>query len=229
MTAPDATSGYRLWLYAAPALALAIPTIPVTVLLPAFYSETHGLGLTAVAFALGAARLIDVCCDPLVGLLSDRTRTGFGRRKPWIVGGAVFAGLALVRLLDPPANPGIVHLLCWSVVLYVGWSIVQIPYQSWGAEVTGAYHGRARIAGAREAFGIAGIVFASAFPAASGAAGLSEADGLAALAWVAVAPQRFCRCSLSFQKCRRRTRRLSASAFMSFVRWRRTGPFGGCC
>lgn len=187
MTAPDAASGYRLWLYAAPALALAIPTIPVTVLLPAFYAETLGLGLTAVAFALGAARLIDVCCDPLVGLLSDRTRTSIGRRKPWMAAGVLLAGLALIQLLDPPANPGVAHLLCWSVVLYVGWSVVQIPYQSWGAEMTGAYYGRARITGAREAFGIAGIVAASAIPVAAGAAGLSEPDGLAVLAWCAVA------------------------------------------
>lgn len=178
-------SGYRLWLYAAPAFALAIPAIPVTVLLPAFYAETLGFSLTAVALALGAARLIDVCCDPFVGALSDRTRTRFGRRKPWVAAGAALAGLALIQLLDPPEAPGIAHLLFWSVALYVGWSVVQIPYQSWGAEMTGGYHGRARITGAREACGIAGIVAAAAFPAAADAAGLGHEDSLAALAWAA--------------------------------------------
>ena len=71
--------------YAMPAIALGVPTIPVFVYLPSFYADTLGLGLTAVGFALFAIRFFDIISDPIVGILSDRVATPFGRRRPWIV------------------------------------------------------------------------------------------------------------------------------------------------
>ena len=80
--------------YAFPAFALAMPTIPVYVYLPTYYAESVGLGLTATGAALLAARLLDVVTDPMVGVLSDRYRWRWGRRRPWILIGALLAALA---------------------------------------------------------------------------------------------------------------------------------------
>lgn len=162
----------RLILYALPALPLALPILPAAVLLPAHYAEQVGLGLAATAAALTLARLLDVLTDPLIGVLCDR----WGGRKVWIALGAVLAGLALVRLFDPPADADSAYLLVWSSLLYFGWTLVQIPYQAWGADLSSDYHGRARIAGAREAAGVAGLVLAG---------GLAL-GGLDLVAWVAV-------------------------------------------
>ncbi|MGZ9035354.1 MAG: MFS transporter, partial [Rhodospirillales bacterium] len=83
-----------LLIYALPAFALAMPTIPAYVYLPTFYAETLGLGLAAVGAVLLVARGLDVLTDPLIGIASDRLPTRWGRRKPWIVAGALLAAVA---------------------------------------------------------------------------------------------------------------------------------------
>lgn len=174
-----------LALYALPALPLALPTIPVAVLVPAYYAETLGLGLTVTAVALGSARLIDVLTDPVVGVLSDRG-SRFGRRKPWMLGGGLLAAVGVLLLLSPPGDAGALQLFSASLAVYLGWSMVQVPYQAWGAEMAAGYHERARIAGVREACGIAGLVVAGAVPAAAAALGWSAGAGLALLGWMTV-------------------------------------------
>ncbi len=183
MSRLNAARGWGLALYALPALPLALPTLPFTVLVPAWYAGPLGLGLGAVALALGAARLLDVFTDPLIGALSDRTR----RRKEWMAAGAPLAGLGLVMLLAPPVEaPGPLWLFGWSLLLTLGWTMVQIPYLAWGAEASGDYHVRARIAGARESAGVLGILGAGGVVAGAAALGLGEAEGFALLAWLAV-------------------------------------------
>jgi Na+/melibiose symporter-like transporter len=176
-----------LLLYALPAFALAIPTIPVYIYLPSFYAETMGLGLAVTGAALLVARLSDVVTDPLVGLASDRFSLRGSRRKPWIAAGAVLAGISLVTLLDPPQNVSPLFLGAWAVALYLGWTLIAVPYTAWGAELSRDYDQRSRITGAREAAQILGILVASAIPPAVAFAGGSERDGLAAVAWVAIA------------------------------------------
>ena len=172
--------------YAFPAFALAMPTIPVYVYLPTYYADTVGLGLTATGGALLAARMLDVVTDPMVGVLSDRYRWRWGRRRPWILIGALLAALGLLQLFQPPPTAGLVYLLAWAMVLYVGWTLVAVPYTAWGAEISDDYHERSRITGAREAAMIVGILAAGAVPAVMAAAGGTEEDGLAAVAWLAI-------------------------------------------
>lgn len=179
----DALPGRRLALYAAPALPLALPVLPVAALLPAHYADTLGLGLDRVALALGAARLLDLLADPVIGAVSDRS----GRRKPWIALGGALAGLGLLMLFSPPQPVGALHLFGWSLLLYVGWSLAQIPYQAWGAELATGYDARARVSGAREGVGVLGLILAGAVPAAAAALGGDLADGLRALAWITLA------------------------------------------
>ncbi|MBM3538003.1 MAG: MFS transporter [Alphaproteobacteria bacterium] len=183
----SAPTRWRVTLYALPGIALAIPTLPVYVYLPAFYAETVGLGLAATGAILFAARSLDVITDPLVGVISDRWPTRFGRRKPWMAAGAALAAVALVRLLDPPGGAGGLYLLAWSALLYLGWTLISIPYAAWGAEMTEGYHARARITAAREAAMLAGIVIAGATPALAARAGVGEADALALIGWLAIA------------------------------------------
>jgi Na+/melibiose symporter-like transporter len=172
--------------YALPALALAMPTIPAYVYLPTFYAETLGLGLTATGVVLLAARILDVITDPVVGIVSDRFPTRWGRRKPWILVGGILAAIALVQLFQPPAEVTTAHLLIWSVALYLGWTLIAVPYTAWGAELSPDYNERSRITGAREAMMIVGIIGASSMPAIATAMGYDQQQGLAAVAWLAI-------------------------------------------
>ncbi|MBM3488137.1 MAG: MFS transporter [Alphaproteobacteria bacterium] len=185
--AGDRIAPRRLLAYAAPSLALAMPTIPAYMLLPTFYADTLGLGLAATGAALFVARLTDVVTDPVIGIASDRIATRWGRRKPWIAIGAPIAAIALIQLFTPPAAPDAFHLALWAIVLYLGWTLVAVPYAAWGAEMSGDYHDRARITAVREGFMIAGVVIAPATSAIVLASGGETADGLATIAWLAIA------------------------------------------
>ena len=187
MSHAEPVSWRTLFFYAFPALALAMPTIPVYVYLPTFYAEGMGFGLTATGAILLATRITDVVSDPLVGIASDRAWLPWGRRKPWIVLGGLLAAVSLIMLFQPPPDAGPQYLLIWTLLLYLGWTFISVPYTAWGAEISPDYHQRSRITGAREAFQLTGVVVAAAIPAVAVQTGAVEAEGLAAVAWIAVA------------------------------------------
>jgi glycoside/pentoside/hexuronide:cation symporter, GPH family len=176
----------RALAYAAPGFALAIPLVPVFTFLPTLYARDAGLGLARTGSILFLARILDFLLDPLIGLGSDRLRTRFGRRKPWIMAGAIAAGAALVALFAPPAGAGSWYLFLWLALLYVGFTSVQVPYTAWGAELVQDYNERTRIAGMREGLTLAGIVATGALPVAASLAGLPERSGMIAISWLAI-------------------------------------------
>jgi glycoside/pentoside/hexuronide:cation symporter, GPH family len=162
----------RLLAYAAPALPLAMLTLPVYIVLPSFYAGAVGLGTVGAVLLL--ARLWDGVTDPLIGWLSDRTRTRFGRRRPWIVAGLPLTLVSVWQLLMPPVDVGAGHLLVWSMALYLGWTLMIVPMSAWGAELSGDYDQRTRVAGARETAVVLGTMVALALPVALGAGGAGQ-------------------------------------------------------
>jgi Na+/melibiose symporter-like transporter len=185
MTPAHRLSRSTLTAYALPGFALAMPTIPAAVFLPSLYGTE--LGLAAAGTALLAARAADVLTDPLVGALSDRWRTRWGRRKPWMLAGALMGGWSLIQLFQPPAEVTAGYVLVWSVLLYLGWTMINVPYTAWGAELSGDYHERARITSAREGVMVFGIFAAGTVPVWAAGAGLTERDALAIISWMAIA------------------------------------------
>jgi glycoside/pentoside/hexuronide:cation symporter, GPH family len=150
--------------YALPALPAAMLGLPLLIFLPAYYVETTALSLTAIGTVLLVARLWDVAVDPAIGALSDRTRTPFGRRKPWILAALPVVLLGSFMLFDPPTDAGAGYLLLWLLVVYLGWSMVQIPHQAWGAELSSDYAERSRIAAWRESLTVVGVAIAASLP-----------------------------------------------------------------
>jgi len=75
--------------FASLGVPLAAVFLPLGVYLPPFYAQTLGLGLGTVGLVFMLSRLWNALCDPLIGILSDHTRSRFGRRKPWIAAGAL--------------------------------------------------------------------------------------------------------------------------------------------
>lgn len=176
-----------LALYALPNAAYAVPTIPVAIYLPSFYAQSLGVGLAATGLALALARAVDVITDPLVGYWSDRTQTRFGRRKPFIAVGALLAAVGLFALLAPPAGVGVLYLSIWAIVLYIGWTCVNVPYSAWGAELSDDYDERTRITAAREGLGIVGVLAAAGAPFLLGLVGFASGERLLGLAVMTVA------------------------------------------
>ncbi len=153
--------------YAAPAVPLALLGLPLTVHLPAFWAGDMGLSLAVVGAILTVVRLFDAVADPLVGRWSDR----IGRRKPFIAAALPVAGVGIAGLFFPPAGAGAAWLLGFSVLVALGWTLMSLPYQAWGAELSPDYAERARITGWREGGTILGIVLSAALPAVLGLSG----------------------------------------------------------
>ncbi len=162
------------------ALPLAALGIPLFILLPAVYADDLGLGFAAVGTALLLARLSDAATDPLVGWLSDRVRLPGGWRRPWIVlgTGLAMAAVAALFLVDGAAPPSLTYLLWWSVLLYFGWTLMQVPYTAWAVDLSGEYHERTRVMGYREGFVVVGTVLAVALPSLLGLSGVAALNAV---------------------------------------------------
>lgn len=158
--APDASrrplTRAQLVLFGLPEFAVYLAVIPVSLYLPLFYSRDLGLDITLIGLLLMAARISDVITDPLIGALSDRTRSRFGRRKPWMAAGVPLMMVATWQLFAPSGAVGNVHLLVWSMLLWFGWTMINIPYYAWGAELSDDFDERTRITGWRQFFGYTG-------------------------------------------------------------------------
>lgn len=153
----------QLLAYAAPTVALQAMLVPLyNFLPPVYYSTEVGMVAFTVAAIFAIGRFWEAIIDPLVGALSDRTSSRFGRRRIWMLAGAPVALLAAWFLLMPPQGATPAYLLIWLVVFYAGWTMVYVPHQTWGGELSEDYAERTRIAGFRETGAFFGYVCASA-------------------------------------------------------------------
>ncbi len=164
LTAGDSRHYGRLIGYSATAVPLAIMVVPVTSLIPIYYSDTYALPLTVIGAILLAARLFDVVTDPLIGVMSDRTSGRWGRRRPWIAAGVPVLLAGVWLLFVPPFDVSAAYLLIASLITYLGWTLIQIPYWSWGSEIAAEYHDRSTLSGFRESAMIMGIALAALVP-----------------------------------------------------------------
>ncbi len=159
--------------YALPALPLAVLALPLYVLVPAHYAEGLGLPLAAVGQALLVIRILDAASDPVTGLLVDKFRPAFGRRRSWVLFSSIPTALAAAMVFLPPQEAALRHLLLWGSLLSLAWTAMQIAYGAWGTELSRSYAGRTRVAAWREGLTVVGTLMALSAPALLPAFGLS--------------------------------------------------------
>lgn len=158
----------QLFGYALTEMPLAMAATPMALFIAPFYSRDLGLSLAAVGTILMLARISDVVTDPLIGQLSDRTRSRIGRRKPWILVGAPLMLLSVWMLFVPQGAVTNTYFAVWLVLLWLGWTFVGIPFYAWGAELSPHYHERTRIASVRTGIGLVGTLVAIVVPLLTG-------------------------------------------------------------
>lgn len=175
-------------------IAYGAPQFPASALLvvygffPVYYTQSLGLDIGVATVLVLATRLWDVFTDPLVGILSDRLRLPLGRRKPWLLMALplIVPAVIAVFFAAPGISPWILGV--WTILLYLGWTMITLPLNAWGVDLSGQYHERSTIAAVREAIGLAGTLAALAIlglGAEGGRAGLASA--FSQLGWALVA------------------------------------------
>ncbi len=117
-------------------------------------------GLAGTALMIG--KIWDAVTDPAVGYLSDRTRTRWGRRRPWIFWGAISLLVAMpIQFINPgPASQGL--LFAWAALTYcllcTAYTLVNIPYGALLPELTTNFDERTALSGFRMSFAVLGTL-----------------------------------------------------------------------
>ena len=94
-------------------------------------------------------RVFDSVTDPIMGFISDNTRSVWGRRKQYVFVGAIVMGISFVAMWQLYRADGVsynfVYFLCWSIVFYAGLTLFSIPYVAMGYEMSDDFHERTSI------------------------------------------------------------------------------------
>ncbi|WP_218080130.1 MFS transporter [Anthocerotibacter panamensis] len=133
--------------------------ILVFFLLP-FFTNVAGLAAGLAGSILALSKIWDAINDPIVGVLTDRTRSRWGRRRPWILLGAIPFGLAFFAQWFVPF-PGDQNALFWyylvvAVLFNSFYTAVNLPYTALTPELTDNYDERTSLSNYRFAFSIGG-------------------------------------------------------------------------
>jgi GPH family glycoside/pentoside/hexuronide:cation symporter len=170
--------------YGMPAFAGAAMAVPIAVHMTKFYSDTVGVALGFIALAQALARVFDAITDPLMGWISDRTNTRWGRRRPWIFVGAPIAVIFFVMLFAPPSDLDPPRAVAWFTISIFGFFVLNtiygIPHYGLGPELTSDYQERNSLFAYREGCILLGTMLAAAIPSIAigqlKQEGMSQAD-----------------------------------------------------
>ncbi|MFN4020962.1 MAG: MFS transporter, partial [Erythrobacter sp.] len=146
MSGPDAKVPFRIKLtYGIGAVAYGIKDNGFAVFLLIFYNQVMGLPANLVGFAVMVALIIDAFVDPVIGHLSDRTNSRWGRRHPWLYASILPVGLSWFMLWHPPdlGQTGmLVYLTLSAILVRAAIALNEVPSLAMLPEITQDYHER---------------------------------------------------------------------------------------
>lgn len=135
--------------YAAPSVGMGFMWGLLALYFLKFSTDVLLIAPATIGLLFGASRVWDGITDPMVGIWSDRTRSGLGRRRPWMLGACVPIALSFYALWSPPSALGPDALAIWSAVflflLYLAITAFNIPHKALGAELEQGHHARTRV------------------------------------------------------------------------------------
>jgi len=120
------------------------------------YNVGLGVNVMLVSLAITIPRIWDAFSDPIVANISDNYHSRYGRRKPFILIGIIFAGLFCVLMWWPPLNISktamFIYFLVFSLLYFTAYTVFGIPYHALGAELTSDYKERVKLMTYKTAF-----------------------------------------------------------------------------
>ena len=147
----------KILIFAAPAAGQGFMFNFVGMYMLAFATEKLGVAPAVMGLIFLLSRVWDAISDPIAGFLSDRTHTSIGRRRPWLIAGAIPVGVIFYLMWSPPASlaAGSLGLSLWMgatvILFYTGMTVFNMPHDALAAELTTRYEERNRVFGVRRA------------------------------------------------------------------------------
>ena len=98
----------------------------------------QSLGMSPVLWGLifFLPKLVDAVLDPLMGYISDRTESRWGKRRPYVFIGAIIAGISYIAMWQLSAENSQMYnfwyFLGWSIMFFLGMTIFGVPYVAMG-------------------------------------------------------------------------------------------------
>jgi len=145
--------------------AMMIPSHIFSTFYVYYYSEVLGLSLVLATLARTIYTIWDAVNQPIAGYFSDRTRTRFGRRKPWLYAAIPLYALAFIMTFSVPNGLANMSLFVWflvAIVLYEGFAtIIWVNYGALLPELFRGDQRRAKVSAIQNGYQIVAILIAS--------------------------------------------------------------------
>ena len=202
-------------------MAIVLNT-PVGILAP-FMTNFLGIGAGTVATLFLVSKFYDVVTDPLMGVISDRTQTRWGRRRPFLLLGGIVGAAGLALAFNPPTFGNqtllIAYMLGALLVTYTGYTVFNIPYLAMPAEMTTSYHERTSLMSHRTFFiNIGGMISFSSFWLVEGLGNDRSAHGAMGWTFAIVIALGSAYCFLGTAPARQTTRQKHAYSIWKQIR-----------
>lgn len=154
--------------YGAAGLAGGLTRNMIGLYLVFYYTDVIGLNPAYVGAAIMIANVWDAVTDPLMGFISDHTHSRFGRRRIYLLAGAIPFGILLFFTWSPPAGlvgaALFVYLAVILSLLYANYTVVTVPYLALGAELSPDPDERSSVFGFNFAFSYFGMLCGAIIP-----------------------------------------------------------------
>lgn len=142
----------------------------VSVLYLIFLTNVIGINAAWAATVIMISKIWDAVSDPIMGVISDNTRSRFGRRKPYIFSGGIILIVSMALLWNPISFTSQIAKIIYVTVTYILYStvatVISVPYSSLSTEVSTRYEETNKLNFLRQAFSLIACVVASLVPTA---------------------------------------------------------------
>ena len=146
-----------------PATIISIVTAQVLV----YLTDHVGIAPAIAGAILFTAKAYDGMSDIVIGLLSDRIDTRWGRRRPWLAAGSIILAISLVTLFRVDELPAEWHAAAATagiMLFYTGYSLFTVPHMAMAAEISSNYHERTSLQIYASGFAVVSVLLGTSLP-----------------------------------------------------------------
>ncbi|MBN2143569.1 MAG: MFS transporter [Candidatus Aureabacteria bacterium] len=149
LTAPeDRISFFQKFIYGLGSLCNQLLVAAMSVLTIVFVPGLH-MNPALAGKIMAIPRFIDALIDPLMGFITDKTKSKWGRRRPYIFIGALLSGIVFIVMWQIPENKTenyyFYFFAIWFIIYYIAYTVFAAPFVALGYEMTPDYHERTKL------------------------------------------------------------------------------------